>query len=236
MRLFVPPDCVGQDRLHLTGDMARRVHAARLRPGDVMTVLDDSSWEINVRLTRVSAREVWADLVDRQLAPEPRTKVSIYYAALHPGERRKLAEQATQAGAVALTPIVANRSAVGDLAGGAATSNALRSVMVAAAEASGRGRLPRLFDAMMFDRALECAAGRGRALLLYATAEHGLESALEGRPFSVELFVGPTGGFTNHEVALARRRGVHVVRPPVRTADTVRLAVSTLRDILRLTA
>src|SRR6185436_12516831 len=113
-------------------------------------------------------------------------------------------------------------------------------IIVEAAEQSGRGKLPQLMAAVPFDQA--CEQARGLSLILWeGERERRLREALQAggvdngaprrgaaaRPFSVNLFVGPEGGFAEAEVARARSFGILPVTfgPRILRAETASVAV-----------
>ena len=83
-RFFVPPSWVQGNEVTITGPQARQMaRVLRLRPGDKVIVLDNSGWEIEVRLESVDQPLVKGAVLHRRLAGrEPRTKVSLYQGCL----------------------------------------------------------------------------------------------------------------------------------------------------------
>jgi 16S rRNA (uracil1498-N3)-methyltransferase len=88
-----------------------------------------------------------------------------------------------------------------------------RRVIVEAAEQCGRGRLPVVEQPMTFDDAVRTAPG----LKILPWEEertsrlgHYLRS-LSSRPETVSVFIGPEGGYTLEEIAVARDAGAALV-------------------------
>jgi 16S rRNA (uracil1498-N3)-methyltransferase len=98
-----------------------------------------------------------------------------------------------------------------------------------AAEQSGRGRLPTLRPAVMFSTACEDAARGGLTLIPWEEErERSLRSVLQAAeppPFSINLFVGPEGGFSAEEVDQAQRYGALPITlgPRILRAETAGL-------------
>jgi 16S rRNA (uracil1498-N3)-methyltransferase len=116
-------------------------------------------------------------------------------------------------------------------------------LVLEAAEQSGRGKLPVVRPAILFLQACE-EAGRSGGLSLIPWEEErgtGLRKLLvmEGtkelggtqrnfRPFSVNLFIGPEGGFTHDEISKAKSYGLIPITlgPRILRSETAGLVVA----------
>ncbi|MDP3047443.1 MAG: RsmE family RNA methyltransferase, partial [Chloroflexota bacterium] len=101
-------------------------------------------------------------------------------------------------------------------------------VILEAAEQCGRAKFPALLPAVMFAAACE-RAGDGKGLALMPWEEEttfSLKWVLRPqgaeRPFNISLLVGPEGGFTAEEAALAGDYGIRPVTlgPRILRAET----------------
>lgn len=221
-RFFVPPEWISGGAVTLEGACARQIATVlRLRPGDRICVLDNSGWETEVELKAVTRERAQGVVVRRALAAtEPRTKIIVYQALLK-GERFEYAlQKCTELGVVGFVPLITSRTVLGAV--GDVDSSRWRRwqrILVEAAEQSGRGRLPVLRPAMLLQSACESISGLSlipwegekttglRAVLREYFAEDTGGAGQRGRPFTVNVFIGPEGGFTEAEVQLARRYG-----------------------------
>ncbi|MHB1133872.1 MAG: RsmE family RNA methyltransferase [Chloroflexota bacterium] len=236
-RFFVPPDWLHPDRAQLTGPLARQIALVlRLLPGERICVLDDSGWEAEVVLDTVHKDLAAGPVVRRTLAAaEPRTKVTVYQALLKGDHFELVLQKCTEVGAVAFVPLITARTVVGSV--GDADSRRFQRwqrIVREAAEQSGRGRLPALRPAELFPIACEAAGGlslipwegekqRGlRAVLRETFAGAGEVHSRAQRPFSVNIFIGPEGGFSESEIKIAHRYGLMPVSlgPRVLRAET----------------
>jgi len=217
-RFFVPPDWIDGDRVSLPGSLAHQLsRVLRLQIKDRILVLDDSGWEQEVVLVQVGPDQVLGDIVDKRLASgEPRTKISLYQSVLK-GQRFELVlQKGTELGVVEFVPVITSRCVMSSLDDVSHKSERWQRIILEAAEQSGRGRLPRLRAALMFSRACGRAKRLGGLSLIPWEEEdqRSLKSTLRaveddtprgrGRPFSINLFIGPEGGFTREEIELAR--------------------------------
>jgi 16S rRNA (uracil1498-N3)-methyltransferase len=214
-RFFVPPDWLEEDRVTIAGSLVHQIrNVLRLGPGDHIVILDNSGWEREVEIARVGKEHISGQVVDKRLASgEPRTKITLYQGVLK-GRRFEFAS---------LDDVDKKRER-------------WQRILLEAAEQSRRGKFPRLRPAMLFRPACEGARRGGLSLIPWEEA-HNMEKATSLRsvlqqaeqpPFSVNLFVGPEGGFTPEEVELARQYGVIPISlgPRILRAETAGLVAA----------
>jgi 16S rRNA (uracil1498-N3)-methyltransferase len=231
-RFFVPPSWVQGNEVTITGLQAHQIaRVLRMHPGDVVIVLDNSGWEIEVRLVAVDPAVVKGEIVHRRLASgEPRTKISLYQGVLKSNRFEFVLQKGTELGIVQFVPIIADRCVVSDLEAVERKGQRWAWIVQEAAEQCRRGRKPALHPAVLFPQACEQARHSGglslipweeeRALSLRdllrsgavapgtGAAERRQPGAAHWPPFTIHLFVGPEGGFTPQEITIARRYGL----------------------------
>lgn len=232
VRVFVPSDsCVG-GWLNLVGEEADRVYLLGARPGDHITVLDDSGWELTVAVDHATPESVGGAIVGRQLARERRTKVTLYHGLLHPSDLRRLLAGATGLGVVRFLPIITDTSLVPALGadGRPEGESDVPRLVRHAAETSGRGRRPSVGQPRLMPHALDEALRSGTVLVLDPAGEP-LIAALDDRPFSINLFCPPPAGFSADELARAEARGARIVRAETAGPDPVGPALAVLETI-----
>ena len=216
-RFFVPPDCISGDVVMLPAPVARQLaRVLRSRPGDRIVVLDNSGCEYGVILDEVSPDRATGTVADRSLSEgEPATRITLYQAVLKADRFEFVLQKGTELGVSRFVPVLCARSVPRQRGKDWAASRLPRwhKITTEAAEQSRRGRLPALDRPMEFSAA--CEDVEGLALIPWELHEAtGLRTALaqhiaEGNIDStVSVFIGPEGGFTDEEVALAISRGI----------------------------
>jgi 16S rRNA (uracil1498-N3)-methyltransferase len=234
-RFFVSPTWIHGDEVMITGPQAHQIaHVLRLCPGDVVTVLDNSGWEIETRLVAVERTAVKGEVLHRRLAGgEPRTKISLYQGVLKGSRFEFVLQKGTELGVVEFVPIIAERCVVSDLEAVENKRPRWEWIIQEAAEQCRRGRKPALRPAVLFSQACERARHSGGLALLPWEDERRLSlrdllrNPPPGReqgwpPFTIHLFIGPEGGFTPGEVASGRGYGLVSVTlgPRILRAET----------------
>ncbi|MBI2942126.1 MAG: RNA methyltransferase, partial [Chloroflexi bacterium] len=168
------------------------------------------------------------------------TKITLYQALLRPSKFEVVLQKCTELGVAAFVPTISERciiSNVGD--GNPAKLERWHRIIVEAAEQSNRGKLPTLQPASVFPQAAEQA--RGFSLVAWEgesersirdVVREGLGVGVAGarRPFTVNVFIGPEGGFSAAEVEIARSYGIVPVSLGRRIlrAETAAIAATTI--------
>jgi 16S rRNA (uracil1498-N3)-methyltransferase len=237
-RFFVPVTWIQDNVVTITGPQAHQIaRVLRMRPGDLVVVLDNSGWEIETRLVAVDRDEVRGEVQHRRLAHgEPRTKITLYQAVLKSGNFEFALQKGTELGFVEFVPVIADRCVVSDLEAVEKKRRRWDWIVQEAAEQCRRGRKPALRSALLFPRACERARQSGGLSLIpwEEEDEQSLRTLLRtpppGReqhwpPFAINLFIGPEGGFTPEEIELAGRYGLRPVTmgPRILRAETAGL-------------
>jgi 16S rRNA (uracil1498-N3)-methyltransferase len=237
-RFFVPPSWIEDNHVTLTGPQAHQIaHVLRMRPGDLIMVLDNSGWEIETQLVSVERHAVRGEVLRRGLAGgEPRTKISLYQGVLRGKNFELVLQKGTEVGIVEFVPVITERCLISDLNAVEKKRPRWEMILQEAAEQCRRGRKPVLRSTMLFPKACERVRQR-RGLALVPWEEEGhlnLRDMLRNEPaghtggwppMSVDLFVGPEGGFAPDEVDLAQRYGIVPVTlgPRILRAETAGL-------------
>jgi 16S rRNA (uracil1498-N3)-methyltransferase len=245
-RFFVPPDLLrdrtlcGRERITLTGDLAHQLsRVLRLGPGDRILLLDNSGLAYEAELEHFEALGDRATVAAtarllRSFAPEtePRSRLILYQALPKADKMDWVLQKNTEIGVAAVAPLIAERCALQDARHlDARRFDRWRRIIQEAAEQSGRARLPELWPVQRLPEAL--AAGAAGAICLLGATEGQapalravLEPLLPQKPSTICLFIGPEGGFSPDEVALAEAAGVRPfsLGPRILRSETAGLA------------
>ncbi len=234
-RFFVPPSWIRGNEALVTGPQAHQmIHVLRMRPGDSVILLDNSGWEIETRLLSLQGSTVRGEVLHRRLASsEPRTKISLFQGVLRSRNFELVLQKGTELGIVEFVPLIAERCVISDLEAVENKRSRWEWIVQEAAEQCRRGRKPMLRPAMLFPKACDQAKQSGGLSLIpweeekTVSLRDALHDALPGRgekrlPFSINLFVGPEGGFTSAEIHIARGYGLVPVTlgPRILRAET----------------
>jgi len=210
-RFFISEESFAGDAVTIRGGQARQIATVlRLKPGNNITVLDDSGFEYEVVLSRVTPALVEGKSEGKiQGEGEPETSVTLYQALIKADRFEYVLQKGVELGVRHFTPFVSERCVAGK-----PSQNRLQrwqSIIREAAEQAKRSRLPILHTVMSFKEACE-HVGLPALMLWEGEKTSGFASILRSPQFkkarALSIFVGPEGGFTAAEVELARRCGI----------------------------
>jgi 16S rRNA (uracil1498-N3)-methyltransferase len=200
-------------------------HVLRLRAGDQVSVFDGSGREWLARLEGDSAE------LDRPLEPavEPQTYLTLYQALIKPAHFEFVLQKGTELGVSRFVPFLAERSvATGEKAA------RWRSIMVAAAEQSGRRVVPEIDSLRSFDDVIAEATREGVPFMPWEGCEQPKLSSVHRHARRLSLIIGPEGGFTEGEVQRARARGAVTVSLGRRILRSETAAIAAVTLLLHL--
>ena len=234
-RFFLPSRQIHDDRGTIDGqefDHLRKV--LRLKPGDRITVFDDTGWEHEAVIRSVAGAQGEIEIV-RSYQAERESPLHLTLAVgLTKGEKLDfVVEKATELGVQTIIPFTSTR-AVPRLDGGkiAARAQRWRKIALNATKQCGRTQAPEILPLMRFEDLLARAQPQAAKLLCWEKEpEQSLRQAHEKLREAKALLVavGPEGGFSSIEAELARQHGfepVHLGRRILRAETAAVTALS----------
>lgn len=231
-RFYCPDLAVGRRRVALPD--AASHHAARvlrLKVGDPVTLFDGRGGEWDAAIARVDPRGVEVEAgAERAAAAEPTLHVTLAQGLCAQDKMDWVVQKAVELGASAIQPLAAERSVI-RLAPERAERRQRhwQAVVVSACEQSGRTLIPDVAPVRSLAQwldVLDAAPERG-GLRLMLSPHAGVPMAqLADSVAGVSLLVGPEGGLSEREVAMAQAAGFRAVRlgPRILRTETAALA------------
>jgi 16S rRNA (uracil1498-N3)-methyltransferase len=208
-RCFVP--VVASDRVTLPPDEAHHVtRVLRLGAGADVVVFDGQGHEWDARIAATDRHDVTIEIVaSRTPVAEPAIAVTLAVALLKGDQMATVVRDATALGVAVIQPFVSSHVAVPERAWRDRSIERWQRVAVASAKQCGRSVVPAMADVLTYPDVLD-RAGDDLVLCCVEPA-HGI--ALDaGRPIArpssgrAWLCIGPEGGWSAQELALARQR------------------------------
>jgi 16S rRNA (uracil1498-N3)-methyltransferase len=227
-RFFIPEDWIYQDEILVKGGQARQIfQVLRLKPKDHILVLDNSGWEYEVEIDKVSGELVQGKAIGRNLCRgEPGIKIALYQSLLKGDKFEFVLQKAVELGVTVFVPLVCHRCVVREP--GAAKTRRWERIIREAAEQSRRGLVPALRPILSLESA--CQSTTNPSILLWEGEEStSIAAVLKNPAFqnspSFSIFIGPEGGFLPSEVEYAQSQGIIPVSlgPRILRAETAGL-------------
>ena len=214
-RFFVPPSALVGDLVTLEGEQAAHAKALRLAPGEEVILCDGAGTDYRCTVSSLQSGQL--TLAVQQSMPsctEPTLRVSLYLGFPKADKLEHVIQKATELGASEITAFPSARC-VSRPEQRAWEKKLVRwqKIAAAAAEQSGRGRIPLVTVLPTYEAALREAAQAELPILFYENEENRtLSMVLAGRAGlrSVSLMTGPEGGLEPEEVQQACRAGLEV--------------------------
>jgi 16S rRNA (uracil1498-N3)-methyltransferase len=195
--------------IDLPEHVAHHVHVLRLALGDHITLFNGEGGEYTATLSTIEKRRACAEIKTFS-AREAELPYAVTLAQALPEASKmdEIIQKAVELGATAVQPLAAQRCVVRLSSERAQKKNAhWQGIIVSAAEQCGRNRLPNLAEPADFDDWITQHDLHRRILLSPRGQQSLSEWARHQPPQAVTLLIGPEGGFTEKEEALAQAHG-----------------------------
>ena len=236
-RFFVPSHSLSGNNSVITGDDANHIrNVLRLKPGDVIELIDGTGLECDARIVRMLSGKVEVSILQRRSSePRPSPRLIIAQAILKDNKPDTIVRQITEMGIHEWVPFAAHRSVpVLNPERIRSRKDRWEKIAIEALKQCRRSTLLNISDLLTYDAML--AHGRHCDVKLIFWEDESpsrpfdLPDANAGSVQSIMAVIGPEGGFTPEEIAAARACGYMTISlgPRILKADTATLAVSTL--------
>jgi 16S rRNA (uracil1498-N3)-methyltransferase len=234
----VRPEAVGASRVRFDAAEAHHLRRVlRLRAGAVVEATDGTGRLYTVRVAALEAEGGWGT-IEARAEPERESPCAITLAqAILKGDRMSwLVQKATEMGVARIVPMETARVVARPAGGAGARQARWERIAREAVKQCGRVVVPAIDppralrdvarEISEHDAAWVCWEGGGRALVQAAEDV--------GAPARLLLLIGPEGGFTAAEVALAEAAGARLVSlgPRILRAESAGLAAVALCQFL----
>jgi 16S rRNA (uracil1498-N3)-methyltransferase len=214
-RFFIPPGWIQPPHVQFEGEVAHQiVRVLRLFPGTIVTVLDGSGIERQVRLTDLGRGHVEGEIVSEMLSSgEPCHHLSLYIGLTQRAKFEYILQKGTELGVMTFVPVVTSRSLVRETAGESRKAERWECILREAAEQCGRGRIPEIQAVVPLSRALVEGKESHQVCLIAweKEAATSLNECLTTGPHdqlvTVAALIGPEGGFSDDEANQAIDQG-----------------------------
>jgi len=207
-RIFLSPEDVSSDIVTMTGDQARHLALVlRVKPSDMVSVLNGTGYEYECRIVSVHKKEVRAEVLSKTpYSAESPVSITIVQG-ISKGERMEIAiQKSTELGATRFIPVITERTQVKQTQ----KVERWRRIALSAAEQSGRDKMIEIDDPLQLEEFLGSIAPVSAGIIFFEEKrERNLKEVLSGftEIKEISVLIGPEGGFTREEVAAAVEKG-----------------------------
>jgi 16S rRNA (uracil1498-N3)-methyltransferase len=228
-RFLVNRQCIDGESITITGDIVHQIrNVLRLQSGERIVVFDNTGSEYTVTLDTIEKDQVKGTICHTRQTAELAIKIILYQALLKSDHFEFVLQKCTEIGVSIFVPIVCQRCVARKP--GANKIQRWEKVIKEATEQSGRGVMPILKPTLSFEDA--CHSAKGFSLIAGIGPDSiKLNKVLRSntRPSTINVFIGPEGGFTTDEEEFAQRCGINKITlgPRILRAETAGLVAAT---------
>ena len=232
-RFFVSPESLKNGRVTIAGEDLNHIkNVLRLSPGDNITVCDGNCNDYLVRIEHIDKTGVHCLIEDSwENRNEMSTRIVLYQGLAKGDKMGMIIQKSVELGVYAIVPVITERTVVRveNHQDAGKKANRWQKIAEEAAKQCNRGIVPRVYPPALIKHALDEMAGFQLAVIPYENEKaNGLKQYISGKKYdSIAVMIGPEGGFTENEVALAKEKGVVPVTlgPRILRTETAGIAV-----------
>ncbi|MEK6793228.1 MAG: RsmE family RNA methyltransferase [Spirochaetota bacterium] len=208
IRFAVSPDSInGSEAVIEDAAIVHQIaHVLRRKAGDRIVLFDGSGSEFISVIRSIDTMRIICAIEDRRCGErEARMRISLYFSLLKSDKNDILIQKCAELGVASFVPVSTARTVVTSLS--AAKRSRLTAIVREATELSGGVHIPVIHEMQLFADALASLSPGDTGIIAYEgrTDARLTDYRAAGR---LSLFIGPEGGYTDDEIALARQRGV----------------------------
>jgi len=228
-RIYVPHAQLGASHCLQGNAHHHLVNVLRSRPGDCVEVFDGGGKSFLARIEKLTSKEVCLALVEERVHAEAVPMCLLHALLRQPSRFEWLLQKATELGVAEFWPLLTERTQQAHAASPNRQSR-WQKIIEEAARQSARNHVPQLQPCLSLSEALRLQPKGTQLLLLNETETQILlrEALVLGEAQAkLAVLVGPEGGWTPGEVALAQQHGAISVGlgPSILKSETAGLAV-----------
>ena len=212
-RFFVDPTAVRENSVDIPDETASQIRRVlRLKEGTRVQFLDNCGWLYECSIHYTDPRNVTAEIIEKRPAEgEPSCTVTLYIGLTQREKFEWVLQKCTEAGISKIVPMITERSLIRKTSDISGKTDRWEKILKEASEQCGRGIIPGLSDALPFRDAIKAGSAADAALFCWEdekqkTLREMLEP-LHGTAANISLMIGPEGGFSAEEAALAQETG-----------------------------
>ena len=190
----------GEDGRHIAKSL-------RMKQGENLTLCSPSGTVHNCVVEKVEGDFVGVRILSsEQSEAEPSVKVTLYQALPKGDKMEFIIQKAVEIGVTEIVPVISSRC-VSRPDQKSLSKKILRWQKIAkqAAMQSGRGIVPKVKDAVPFEKGVENA--KGEKVIFYELGGESVRDILSDKQKEISIFIGSEGGFSGEEVDLVLKNG-----------------------------
>jgi 16S rRNA (uracil1498-N3)-methyltransferase len=214
---FIEPMAPDQDRTYIRGEEFTHLHRVlRLQTGADVRLIDGQGGEYRARISRMAPNQAEVTITARDMAPPSRLYLRLFQAVPRSKKMDMIVQKLTEIGVQEVIPVISEHALVESRSEAKWQERLGRwqKIALEACKQSGRAVLPVIGQPLDFAAAVAKMRRSDEKMILWEREQavsfrEILATSPRGR--QVAILIGPEGGFSAPEIALAREAGLVAV-------------------------
>ena len=203
--------------LKLSDSISRQlIYVLRCKVNDQAVIFDGSGFDYKVKIVNITNKICSVKFLEKiSLDTDNKVKITIFISLIKQNRFEVALQKCTELGVFAFVPFYSSRSIFQlDKTSSSVGNNKIsrwKSIIQEASEQCGRPDIPRFFDPVSYEIACKKSQDCFSIILWENEEKIKLKSVLQnlkGSDHSINIFVGPEGGFSSDEIKLANSIGI----------------------------
>ncbi len=213
-QFFVLAKDIIMDKAIIRGEEAKHlIRVLRKKLGDHLRLFDGSGQIYNGEIEKINERIVQAKILSRLVVDERKTKIHLYQSLLKSLRMDSCVEKVTQLGIEEITPVISERTVV--CLNPEKVKEKIfhwQKIALQAAKQSDCVKLPTINFPIDLIQAFKRLKNTDLNFIFWEKEKKSnlkeVFSTLNSKPETINLFIGPEGGFSDKEISLAKTYGL----------------------------
>lgn len=234
-KFFIDRNEISRGQALLLGEDEKHIKTVlRAREGEEVTLCDGEGMDYLCRIASLERGVLLNVLSKTPCETEPETKLTLYQGLPKADKMEWIIQKCVEIGIDRIVPVATERTIVKLDKKEGKKLERWQKIAEAAAKQSGRGKIPKVGQILKFAEAAEEAAGLDGAVIPYEKETvRGLREFVSGfSGTTAGIFIGPEGGFSDEEIALAKEKGIQPVSLGKRILRTETAGMATAAILL----
>ena len=193
----------------------------RLKTGKKIILFNNKNQEVLVKILNFDNSLIMGEIIDaKSINCELQKEINLYISILKKENFELVCQKATEIGVRRIIPLICDYTVKLNL-----KMERLYRIIKEAAEQSGRGIIPELWDICSFNQAIKNIKSNGLNLFLDPSGKDFKDLKKIKSSFNMNVFVGPEGGWSGAELNLAQTMQFSIIKisPFILRAETAAL-------------
>ena len=235
---FVSEEQINGENAYIEGsDVNHIVNVLRMKPGEELLISVKGDWDYLCKIVDIDAERVSLKVLESMEQRELPVNITLLQGIPKSDKLEMIIQKAVELGVSEIIPVKTKRVVVKiEEKKQASKVNRWNAIAESAAKQSKRSIIPKVFEPMSIDNALEIVKDFGVKLIPYENAD-GIDKTRKildnmDKTKNIAVFIGPEGGFEESEVERIKNSGFEVITLGKRILRTETAGLALLSNIM----